>query len=118
MEDNRKHHRHIAWFPARIERSHAVTRLGITHNISQGGALIVCNSTWSEGDVVTMTLRVPGSFEEKTVAGRVVRVELNTEDPDGAFPHKIAIQFDETMPELESVMEKSQSGFPDEPEEK
>jgi Tfp pilus assembly protein PilZ len=112
MEDHRKHIRYLAWFPARIERSQAMTQVGITHNISQGGAMIVCNTRWSPGETVSVTLRVPESSQEKIISGRIVRVEPNEEDPDGSFPHRIAIQFDEPMPELESVMQRIETNAP------
>ena len=35
-----------------------------------------------------------------------MRVEVNEEDPDGLWRYRLAIRFDEEVPELEPVLER------------
>ena len=56
-----------------------------------------------------LTVRVqlpPDSSEEREIRGRVVRVEKNQEDPDGIWPHRIALEFEDTDEEMERALKR------------
>ena len=58
------------------------------------------------GTEVTLSFRSsPENPAERTVRGKVVRFEPHKNDGGGAWPHRIAIEFSEVLPELESVFE-------------
>lgn len=80
-------------------------RLAIGHDMSQGGALLVTSSTPAPGDRVQLFVRVPPNAEdEREIRAKVLRVEANSEDPNGIWPFQIALEFDEPQPELEATM--------------
>jgi hypothetical protein len=62
-------------------------------------------STLEVGATVNITFHLPPNGEQtRTVAGRVVRVEVNQEDPHGMWPNRIAVEFDAPDPELEPIL--------------
>lgn len=82
--------------------------MGISHNTSVSGILIAAATTLAEGSAVTVTFKpTHGAADERKVAGRVIRVTDNSEDPFGIWPHRIAIEFDEVQPDLARVLEAS-----------
>lgn len=110
MSDQRKHARFIAWFPVKIEDLQAKGRLGVAHNVSQHGVLMVTNSQWEPGESVRVSFRVPSDPSvEHTAVGRIVRREPNTEDPEGLWPERVAIEFDDAVPELDELVERFKS---------
>jgi phosphatidylethanolamine-binding protein (PEBP) family uncharacterized protein len=67
---------------------------------------------------VTMTMQIPGDeTEERQVSGTVVRVEDNDADTGGLWSHKVAVQFDEQIENLDGLLEEvaRQSTPPAEP---
>ena len=57
------------------------------------------------GSRVTITFRVlPDDAAFRHVEGTVVRVDENTDDPDGLWPLRIAVEFDEAVPDLEAQL--------------
>ncbi len=71
----------------------------MAHNVGTGGMLLASPATLEPGQKVTVTFVVPPA-QGQAVAGqhqleaRVIRVESNPEDPDGAWPNRIALEFD------------------------
>jgi hypothetical protein len=100
---NRKAARFVVWLPVRVEE--LPEGMAVTHNASGGGVMLVTASELELGAPVTISLTVPGDGQrEKTLHGRVVRVEPNREDPDGLWRHQLAVEFDERVPELETIL--------------
>jgi hypothetical protein len=99
----RRAQRYTVWLPIRVEE--LPEGMAVTHNASGCGLLVVTASALDVGWPVSVTMRVPPDGDtEKSVHGRVVRVELNDEDPDGMWPHRLAVEFDHPVPELEELL--------------
>ncbi len=108
--ERRTEHRFQVWLPVKVDS--LKEGIAVTHNASQGGVLMVTASTLAPGSEVHITLRTPDTQEVHELAGHVVRVEANTDDPHGLWPHRLAIEFDHPVPELEWALAglKSPSG--------
>ena len=99
----RRNPRYTVWLPIRVEE--LPEGMAVTHNASGRGLLVVTASALDVGSPVSVTIQLPpGGETEKSVHGRVVRVEPNDEDPDGMWPHRLAVEFDHPVPELEEVL--------------
>jgi hypothetical protein len=96
--------RYQLWFPVQIESSDK-PKIAMTHNIGAGGMLMALSSEISPDQPVIVTFRLPTSDREYSMSGRVLRIEPNAEDPEGAWPHRIAVAFDEVAPELLPYLE-------------
>jgi hypothetical protein len=96
------------WLPVRVDA--LAEGVGVSHNISTRGLLMVTASVVEIGALISVTFRIPSDApEERTVVGRVIRVERNDADPLGLWPHRMAIEFDEPVPELEPLLEEAES---------
>ena len=107
MADNerRAHPRFRLWLPARIEGDDQPTRLAVGHDMSQKGSLLVTRQRLQAGQQVRIFLRVPPSGDdEHEISARVVRVEANDADPEGLWPYRLAVEFDDSYPELEKLL--------------
>jgi hypothetical protein len=95
----RTHERYEIWLPVKVD----ALREGIaaTHDASSRGVLMVTASTLEAGSPIEISIKLPGESAFRRVAGRVVRVEENPDDPHGLWPHRVAVEFDEPQPELE-----------------
>jgi len=106
MSEKRAFDRHCIWFPVSVETD---TRQvwAVCRDIGAGGILISSAGALEVGAAVTVTLRVaPDDPRERRVEGRIVRTEPHYEDGGGTWPHRLAIEFLEPMPELQSLVEK------------
>lgn len=101
---HRDHARHRLWFPVQLESEDA-PKLAVTHNIGAGGMLMALATEIAVGAPVTIKFQLPPDGTEHTLRGHVLRIEPNTEDPEGAWPHRVAIAFDEVEPELLALLE-------------
>ncbi len=106
--ERRRHERYAIWFPVQVvvegEESTAVT-----FDASLSGLRVSSAVRLEVDTIVTLSFRVPpDSAETRQVQGKIIRVEPNTDDPDGFWRHRLAIQFLEAIPELESVLRTSQ----------
>jgi hypothetical protein len=98
----RTNERFQVWVPVKVEALRE--GLAITHDASSRGVLMVTASTLEPGSVVQIALKLPSEPMPRRVSGRVVRVEPNSDDPHGLWPHRMAIEFDEPQPDLEWVV--------------
>lgn len=95
--------RYTVWLPVRVEE--LAEGMAVGHDASDRGMLMVTASTMELGAPVTIEMELPTEAEGKrTLHGRVVRVEPNLEDPEGMWPHRIAIEFDQPVPQLEQTL--------------
>ena len=101
------------WFPVQIEPSGekgGAPRITVSRDVSTRGILLSAASELTPGAKVTVTFRVlPDEKNERRVEGRVVRVDPNQEDPDGLWPVRLAVEFDERVPELERQLKYAES---------
>ena len=102
--ERRNHYRYKLWVPARIQAGGAA-KLAIGHDMSQTGALLVSRSKVEPGTAVSLYVRVPPDSEQEFhLTAQVVRSERNDADPNGLWPYRIAVRFDENSPELEALL--------------
>ena len=98
----RRAQRYTVWLPVRV--AELAEGMAVSHNASSRGILLVTAQTLDVGSLVTIRVGLPpDGSEERQVQGRVVRVEDNSDDPDGLWPHRLAIEFDDVVPELDAV---------------
>jgi hypothetical protein len=105
-DERRTAKRYVLWIPLQLESGPETKMLAVSRNISWSGALMIAGASLDIGEKVTLRVQVPGTDVDKTVAGEIVRVEANEEDPDGLWRYRIAVKFDEDVPELEPAFEK------------
>lgn len=101
QDDRRGGERHLAWFPIRVEGDDVEEGMAIAKNVSRGGLLLASPQKLVIGAPVKLALHLdPERGEPREVQGTIVRMETNDEDPDGMFPHRIGVEFDDPDPEL------------------
>lgn len=102
--------RYRLWFPVQLESNDGL-RMAMTHNIGLGGMLMVFGAGLEVGDSVKVSFRLPPGDREQVQQGRVLRVEPNAEDPEGAWPLRVAVVFDEVDPELAPFLQRAAERF-------
>lgn len=98
----RDNSRYEVWIPVKIDALRE--GIAVTHDASSRGVLMLTASTLTEGSPVEISLKLPDEPVPRRVTGRVVRVEANAADPRGLWPHRMAVEFDEEVPDLEWVV--------------
>jgi hypothetical protein len=79
--------------------------LAISRDVSSRGMQLSAATDLEPGSRVTISFRIlPDDEEMRFVEGKVVRVEENSDDPDGLWPLRIAVEFDEPVPDLEDQL--------------
>jgi c-di-GMP-binding flagellar brake protein YcgR len=106
----REHERFRLWFPVQLEAGGQV-RTAMNHNIGAGGMLMVLAGGLQVGEPVKVTFRIPPDNEERQLDAVVLRIEDNTEDPEGAWPLRVALVFDDVAPELAPLLETAATRF-------
>ena len=82
--------------------------MAINHNVGAGGMLLALSAELAEGKPVKVTFRLPpDGAQEQTIQGTILRLEKNPEDPDGVWPYRVAIGFDEISESLVPLLEKA-----------
>ena len=93
--------RHTAWFPIRLDADELGNAVAIAKNVSQNGMLLASYQKIAVGAPVRLSLHLrPGEAKPRMVRGTIVRLVPNDEDPQGMWPHKIAVEFDDPVPGL------------------
>lgn len=103
--DKRRATRFAIWFPMRIE-THGDVIMGISRDVSEVGVALVAAAEPRSGAKVNVTLRLPTEDSERVVEGTIVRVSQNEADTEGLWRYKVAVAFDEAIPQLEPVLEE------------
>lgn len=85
--------------------------MAMTHNIGAGGMLMVLGSDLTVGERVRVTVRIPPSDSERQLQGTVLRIEPNAEDPEGAWPMRVAVAFEDIDPDLAAILEQAAARF-------
>jgi PilZ domain len=102
----RSHVRFQIWFPVQLDGI-AQAKIAMTHNTSASGMLVAVASQLTVGEPVELHFRMPPSGAEHRLTGRVLRIEPNKEDPQGAWPFRAAIAFDEVAEQLQPLLEEA-----------
>ncbi len=101
----RRFQRYTIWLPVQVAQLEEGVAVG--HDVSARGLLMVSASKLEVGAELTVKVQLPpDSSEEREIRGRVVRVEKNQEDPDGMWPHRIALEFEDTDEEMERALKR------------
>ena len=98
----RENDRFQVWIPVKVDALRE--GIAVTHDASSRGVLMLTASTLDPGAPIEVSLKLPDQAVPKRVTGRVVRVENNEADPHGLWPHRMAIEFDEVVAELDWVV--------------
>ena len=99
-EERRSSHRYKLWLPARIENG-SKSRRAVGHGISEGGALWVTNHRSKVGARLRLSLQLPTQTDTQAMLhATVLRCDSDAADPDGLWPYRIAVRFDELAPRL------------------
>jgi len=104
-DERRAAKRHALWIPVQMEAQGDVQMLAVSRNISMSGVLVIVGASLEVGERVELTLQVPGEDDRK-LGGEIVRMQVNEEDPDGLWRHKLAVAFDEDVADLEPAFER------------
>lgn len=106
----REYARYRLWFPVQVAAGGQVN-LAMNQNIGAGGMLVALAADLKIDDIVSVAFRLPTGEAERSVNARVVRIEPNSEDPDGAWPFKVGLAFDELAPDLIPYLEEAMARF-------
>lgn len=104
-DERRRAKRYVLWIPVQLSSGPDVQMLAVSRNISWSGALMIAGASLDVGERVSLTLQVPGE-DDRELPGEIVRVEPNEEDPEGLWRYRLAVRFDEEVPELEPAFER------------
>jgi hypothetical protein len=110
VQQRREHTRHRIWFPVQLEAG-GQARMAMTHNIGAGGMLMVLGTDLTVGEQVRVTFRLPPGEVECVLQGTVARIEPNAEDPEGAWPMRVAVVFENVEPALAPMLEEAAAKF-------
>jgi hypothetical protein len=105
--DRRTAERHLACFPAAVERPDGEQRTSVIHDLSITGALLLVRTTLAVGDRVKLQLHISDDVEEvRDTIGHVVRVDPLAENEIGLWASKVAVHFDEPLTIYEKEIEE------------
>jgi eukaryotic-like serine/threonine-protein kinase len=103
MLDRRAHERHEMWIPVYSDAFSG--GVGITHDASDNGMLILARRELELGDAIEVRFSVPpGTQVQFVTQGTVVRSGPNSADPDGLWKVRVAIAFERPLPELRPLL--------------
>jgi hypothetical protein len=106
--EGRAHDRYAVWLPVQVSGDEIEGAIGVSKNASEGGVLISATGPLDIGARVTLTFTLIGTDgkdpTEHAIPGTIVRVDPNVDDPDGAFPFRIAAKFDQPLVGLGNVL--------------
>ena len=108
MEDRRREPRLEQWLPVQV--GGAKTALGVAHNASRHGMLMMATHAFEIGDHLELTIQNPKTGANLGIFARVVRVGENQGDPDGMWRHAVALEFEEPQLELEALVKQLGGG--------
>ena len=97
----------MAWFPVRVDAG-GRTGIAFAQNVSPDGILVAARKLIEVGSAVRLSLHVdPERSEPRELDGHIVRIVRNSADPDGLWPYKLAIEFENPDPELVAIVLQS-----------
>lgn len=110
----RRHKRYYVLFPMQYGTSPDGPQYAISRNISSSGLLMATAEELAVNAPVKVVIKLPGSSEERNFEGRIVRVNVNSADPQGMWPFTAAIEFSNVDEALEPLLREAQarSEFP------
>jgi hypothetical protein len=114
VHEKRSYSRYALWFPVTVDVSSRQV-WAVCNDVSASGILISGSTQLHVGDVVTVSFRVSPEGPDRTLSGRIVRVEPLDDDPRTVWPHRMAIEFIEADATLQSIFAPASSRPPASP---
>jgi hypothetical protein len=112
VDEKRAYQRYALWFPVTVDSTSGKI-YAVCRDASAAGILISGSTGLAVGDRVHLHFRIgPDDPEERKVEGRIVRVEHPDEDPRAMWPHRMAVEFAEPVPALQSLFKRASSRPP------
>jgi hypothetical protein len=128
MNEKRSHDRYALWFPVTVDvvsrdtTSRAPAEGGqnlqvwaVCRDASAGGILLTGSRELKVGEVVTVNFRVAPEGPDRSVSGRIVRVEAPEDNPRAVWPYRMAIEFLEPDAALQAMFARASSRPPPPP---
>jgi hypothetical protein len=103
----------VIWFAVHLDAGSLGDQVTLSRNLSQKGVLLASREGFLIGAAVNVTFKGPFDEEYRTLEGTVVRT---SEGEDDRFPYRIAVEFDDPVPELEAALEEALKEPPPETE--
>lgn len=101
------HGRYRIWFPVKVA-SGALDGMAFNQNISAGGMLMAVSARLEVDAEVVVRFQVPpDSGQEHVVEGRILRIEQNSDDPEGIWPYRVAVAFEAVDEALIPYLERA-----------
>jgi serine/threonine protein kinase len=100
--DERREQRHAFWLP--VEASGLPGGIAMSHDVSEGGLLLVAKGPVAPDTELELLVRVPGVASPYAVRAKALRSSSNDADPDGLWPFRIAVAFTTPAPELAAAL--------------
>jgi len=98
LEERRAGERHLACFPAHIQRNSGSTRMALIRDLSVTGALLLTRADLKVGETIRLSLYLREDATEAVPAsGHVVRFEDREAERAEVWHHCAAIHFDEPL---------------------
>jgi hypothetical protein len=104
--ERRERTRYQIWFPVQVAAGE-LGGIAMTHNVAAGGMLLASSADLSPGQRLKVVFALPNDHTQRELEGCVVRVEKNSDDPEGMWPNRIAIAFDQVSEELEPLLREA-----------
>ncbi len=95
--------RYLAWFPVRVNAD-GNERVVLSRNLSQTGLLLSGPDRLAVGAPVTVEFRLSTDQQTRRISGIVVRT---SEGEDDTYPYRMAVEFDDPVPELQRLIENA-----------
>ena len=102
MSNRRRHARYRTVLPVEISAPDKPGRIGVVHNLSAAGLLLATPSRFVLGQTLDLKFRVTMGEEQRSVRGTITRL---SEAWEQAFPRRVAVRFDQQLPELEGLFD-------------
>jgi hypothetical protein len=100
--DERREQRHAFWLP--VEAPALPGGMAMSHDVSEGGLLLVAKRPVPTDTDLDLVVRVPGVPTPYPVRARVLRSSPNDADPHGLWPFQIAVAFTAPASELVAAL--------------
>lgn len=99
LMERRGRPRHRLWLPVYCDALSG--GVAITHDASDNGMMLLARSKPEEGEQLTLRFSVPpGEGEVFVCQARVVRSDVNKDDPDGLWRYQLAVTYGNILPQL------------------
>lgn len=109
MDDRRRSNRYLVWMLMQLKDEEKGEWLAVSRNMSQFGALVATAAKLVVGQPIAMSFQISPEAPELIVEGTIVRMEENVEDPKSMWPHRVAVEFEDVLAELEPHLEEAQN---------